>query len=325
MKKRVAITFGILLFFNFAFAKDINLLNENDTILNKQDNNLKQKTEIAKEQAIAKKNVSTNKNKDVFLRPLDSLKILNDSINKLIKYDSASRVEIQTLNNEINKLNSEIELKDKNSRNRISIFYFYSLIAILIILIFIFINAKVHANQKYTKRQEQLRKSQTDLNQSKSEIETLTFKVKQLIDENDKIKNENQQYRTEIYQRQQKLIENVSVSQTILEKNTTEVDSPKFASFYADAIIDGKFNRVKEQPDDDTIFELKVNDTSDKNASVVIYEFAHKRVIANPSFLEGCEKQILGNSIVTMLREGKAAKDGNGKWILTLTPEVKIS
>jgi len=98
-------------------------------------------------------------------------------------------------------------------------------------------------------------------------------------------------------------------------------------SLYADNIINGQFHRVKEQPDEDTIFELILSKAGDVQAKVIVYEPAHKRVIANPAFLEGCEKQILNNATsVTMQREGIAQKDVDiGKWMITTTPEVIIS
>jgi hypothetical protein len=100
---------------------------------------------------------------------------------------------------------------------------------------------------------------------------------------------------------------------------------PQPQSLYADFIIDGKFSKVTEQPANNSIFELKLAKAGDTQANVVIYSAAYERVIANPSFLEGCEKQITGNTNVAMQREGIAQKDGSGKWIITTIPEILIS
>ena len=100
---------------------------------------------------------------------------------------------------------------------------------------------------------------------------------------------------------------------------------PQPQSLYADAIIDGKFNSVKECPDDNTIFELKLNKAGDTRAIVIIYKEAEQLVIKRPEFLDGCEKQILGNTTITMLHEGVALKESSGKWIISAIPEVKIS
>lgn len=83
---------------------------------------------------------------------------------------------------------------------------------------------------------------------------------------------------------------------------------------FADSIVNGKFNRVKELPSDDSIFELNLK--GDSNASVTIFKQAYNKVLANPSYLEGCEKQMLGNTSVYIDREGTAEKDDNGKWKL---------
>lgn len=100
---------------------------------------------------------------------------------------------------------------------------------------------------------------------------------------------------------------------------------PQPQSLYADAIIDGKFNCVKEYPDDNTIFELKLNNVGDIRAGVIVYKAAEQLVTKRPEFLDGCEKQILGSAEVTMLNEGVAHRDSNGYWIITAIPEVKIS
>jgi len=99
-------------------------------------------------------------------------------------------------------------------------------------------------------------------------------------------------------------------------------------TLYADAIIGGRFNRVKEQPDaNESNFELRLARASDTTAKVAVYPDAYRRILANPSFLEGCEKQIMSNSptSVATTREGVAQKDGDGKWRITTTPEVRIS
>jgi hypothetical protein len=95
-------------------------------------------------------------------------------------------------------------------------------------------------------------------------------------------------------------------------------------SLYADSITDGVFNHVKEQPNEETIFELKLDRTGDTQAKVIVYEPIYKRVIACHAFLDGCKTQILGSTSVEMLREGIATKDSSGKWVLSTVPEVNI-
>ena len=83
--------------------------------------------------------------------------------------------------------------------------------------------------------------------------------------------------------------------------------------FYADAIIDGFFNHVKETPNENTIFELRLKNM--QTANFTVHTAAYKRVIANPSFLEGCEKQVLDNAQnVRIESEGTAQQQADGKW-----------
>lgn len=91
---------------------------------------------------------------------------------------------------------------------------------------------------------------------------------------------------------------------------------------YADSIIDGMFSHVKEQENDDTIFVLKLKNAN--SATISIFKQAYGRVLANASYLEGCEKQIIGNSSVEIVREGEAERAFNGKWKVVSPLKVEI-
>lgn len=101
---------------------------------------------------------------------------------------------------------------------------------------------------------------------------------------------------------------------------TEPVETQKL--LYADSIIDGAFSHVREQEDDDTIFVLKLK--NENSASISIFKQAFGRVLANASYLEGCEKQIIGNSSVEIVREGEAERGFNGKWKVVLPLKVEI-
>lgn len=94
-------------------------------------------------------------------------------------------------------------------------------------------------------------------------------------------------------------------------------------SLYAESIVNDKLMRVKESPNEDSIFELKLQ--GDSRASVTIYKGAHNRVLQNPSFLDGCDKQVIGNSSLTVRQEGRAEKDENGKWKLVSKVNVILN
>lgn len=91
---------------------------------------------------------------------------------------------------------------------------------------------------------------------------------------------------------------------------------------YADSIIDGVFSHVKEQENEDTVFVLKLK--SETDASITLYRGAYNKVLANASYLEGCDKQIIGNNSVDIVREGEAEKGFNGKWKVVSPLKVEI-
>lgn len=90
---------------------------------------------------------------------------------------------------------------------------------------------------------------------------------------------------------------------------------------YADCIIDDYFNKVTEEPDEDTVFELH---TKNNIADFVIYSGAKRRIIANPAYLDGCEKQIIGDSDVIVDETGIAQIQMDGKWKIINSLKVII-
>ena len=83
---------------------------------------------------------------------------------------------------------------------------------------------------------------------------------------------------------------------------------------YADAIIDGFFNKTKETPNEDTIFELRLQNSL--CATFTVYHSAKQRIISNPSFLEGCNKQVLNNTqnVKTESKGTAQRQAADGKW-----------
>ena len=92
---------------------------------------------------------------------------------------------------------------------------------------------------------------------------------------------------------------------------------------YADSIIDGVFSHVREQENEDTVFLLKLR--NDNAASITIFKLAYSKVLANPSYLEGCEKQVIGHNSVEIIQEGEAEMTPNGKWrvVSPITVEIR--
>lgn len=115
-------------------------------------------------------------------------------------------------------------------------------------------------------------------------------------------------------------------SQSTMQQQSTvggsvSIQKPEpIVKMYAESINDKKFSKVKDVPNEDTIFELRVKGNT---ATVTIYEPAYQKILANPSFLEGCSKQMLGRSSVTVTEEGRAENDA-GKWIVTVPVKVVL-
>ncbi|HPE74625.1 MAG TPA: hypothetical protein PLC80_00970 [Draconibacterium sp.] len=100
--------------------------------------------------------------------------------------------------------------------------------------------------------------------------------------------------------------------------------SNKPTQLYADAIINGEFYRTKEQPNDDTVFELKLTPSA-KQATFNIYPEAFRRVIKNPDFVDGCEKQKINPQPNFLeVEKGEATLDDFGKWKITKKAIVKF-
>lgn len=148
------------------------------------------------------------------------------------------------------------------------------------------------------------------------------LRIKNLERENQKLKNRVGELEDLYNKMQQNVKETHENTETKTEHSTNGASSnikddentPKqrqTTRLYSDAIIDGYFNKVTEKATDDTIFELHV----EKNgANISVYSDAIRRIIANPSFLDGCDKQIIGNRIVEIKEQGFAQRQMDGKW-----------
>lgn len=93
---------------------------------------------------------------------------------------------------------------------------------------------------------------------------------------------------------------------------------------YADAIIDGRFHQVTEQPNDDTVYEL-IRVSSARIAMFTIYREAYRRVIRNPDFADGCDKQKVNDEPQSLeMESGEAIMDDLGKWKVTKKAKIKF-
>lgn len=167
----------------------------------------------------------------------------------------------------------------------------------------------------------------------KKENEELKEKNKKLSFENNEIRKEcdekQQQYEKAIkmLQNNQHIPRNV-ISEIVKQTEIHEQPKPEQLGnsyfLYADNIFDGHFNSISETPNEDSFFELRTQNA--QNATFTIYTAAKQRIIANPSFLEGCDKQVLANaSKLTVETEGSAQLQSDGKWKIIKKLNVTIS
>ena len=105
--------------------------------------------------------------------------------------------------------------------------------------------------------------------------------------------------------------------------NSDDYSFSNFNTLYANAINldDETFFNVSEQPGDMSVFELKL--LNNYSATFKIYSEAEKRVIDRPNYLTGCEKEVIGNQALEIIRIGEAHKSG-GKWIIDKPLKIRI-
>ena len=151
----------------------------------------------------------------------------------------------------------------------------------------------------------------SELSKLRIENRTLKQRNKDLDSENNSLREEIAQLiTTQQREKEYRTERTIPVSTNMVSSETS--GSSMF--LYADAIIDDCFVKVRELPNEDSIFVLHLN--GENSADFSIYKSAYQRVVANPSFLEGCEKQVLGDTMqLEIVSEGKAQRElSNGKW-----------
>jgi LysM repeat protein len=188
-------------------------------------------------------------------------------------------------------------------------------------------------NRKETQdNQDYIEQLQHDKKELKSKIEELNKKIGTLEKQNKEFLEENIEMGRKIegfqYRPKQSYIADVHKPQRIAGQACNDNPKPSVvvtapdrndepqtsaSTLYADAIINGSLNRVKETPNEDTIFELHLQNAH--TATFTIYQSAYQRIVANPSFLEGCDKQVLNNEHkVEIASKGTTQRDADGKW-----------
>lgn len=158
-------------------------------------------------------------------------------------------------------------------------------------------------------------------NENTSETDGLKKQIKKLKNENRKLKKDregleiaNNELLEENIRLEKQLNESFLGDTEAKKQSNNMIQTNNNAILYAGFIIDGNFSCVTESPNDDTNFELHLENKN--TASFVVFKPAIPRIVRNPTaFLQGCEKQVIGQiGEIEIKREGVAECDANGQW-----------
>lgn len=111
-------------------------------------------------------------------------------------------------------------------------------------------------------------------------------------------------------------------SSHVIQTPPTEQTSPSV--LYAKSIVDNCLCNVTSQPNGNTIFELHLNGAN--QAELCLYSGALKRIVANPAFIDGCDKQVINNDKNVEVRStGLVRKDPiSGHWQVIRKMDILI-
>lgn len=246
--------------------------------------------------------------------PYDSLKAERDSLKA---ERNSLKAEIKSLKKQLINSGSDYVHAPSNKWKFNKLDIILGIIAgLLLIILIIVLVLKKKADAKTLGSQTEL---QGMINDLENKVQGLTKEKEELESQKSNWEKEKRSLEQEITGLRNK---KASVAPTVPSPKPA---SPQPKILYAYAIVNGKFNRVKEQPDSaETNFELRLDSPTATSAKIYIYSGAERRILANPAFLEGCEKQILGNSRVETTHPGLATKEGENNWVVTKKPEVII-
>lgn len=184
---------------------------------------------------------------------------------------------------------------------------------------FLFVN-KLHNTLKQTTIDLDLVKNElqktkgkfNEITRLKARVQSLEKEKRELVAKNTSLLEENVTLGENIDSMKESLC--VEATQHVTEEQSSKSSDKQPKNLYAETIIDDYFVKVSDTPTEDTVFVLNMIDENE--ASFTIYTPAYQRVIANPAFLEGCDKQVLAVTMqIDIDSKGIARQDfSNGKW-----------
>ena len=109
----------------------------------------------------------------------------------------------------------------------------------------------------------------------------------------------------------------------VFENATVKVAAKSGKKLYAESIMDNRVVRPRSAPDEyETVWEL--TEISPNRYEITAWNGAHRRILANPAFLDGAEKQVMGNVSVEVAESGIAEMNADGKLVVTKKPRINL-
>lgn len=292
-----------------------------------------------------KPGISSNNN--ILNKRIESLESVvlqqTNQIDSLYRYIQAQKEKIEQLTFENLYLSNDLEEKSNYLGEEIKKGMITIIIVITIIILLFIKNRKLYVRTKDLSSELNTSKQQLErntniisnnnisdtnnnyivVNELKKQIERLQREISALKNDKDPLKKE----LSEQYILSDSGNINTNREEIIEENKNVDVQyTPEHNSFslYSDFIVDGIFNKVTETPNEDTVYELILDNGNGCSASVIVYQGAYSRILVNKSFIDGCEIQIVGKNEVCVEENGLAEKDNNGKWKLVKVPSIMI-
>lgn len=197
------------------------------------------------------------------------------------------------------------------------------LIAITLLLIIIYRKKFINLIQQYLKMKPNNSKidGAQSLEAKVKELQFENLRLRGLENDNAQLHLKNKQLELRVRELEKQLEEfNESTIQNVLFPSVSGINQVSHSindRLYAEAIVEGAFYGLSEKPNADTVYELLLSENG-KNASFRIYTEAYKRVIKNPDFVDGCDKQKVNTTPQDLdVETGTASQDDFGKWKVT--------
>ena len=92
---------------------------------------------------------------------------------------------------------------------------------------------------------------------------------------------------------------------------------------YSPTLLDNRVAKPRPVADKyETVWEL--TEIAPNKYKISIWEGAHKRILANPAFLDGAEKQVMGYVAVEVAEPGIAEMNSDGKLMVVKKPKINL-